>query len=174
MVLMLCACVLGSERGGRIALGACDPKDTKPCLFWVHIPKTGSFFGQTIVRVACPSYYLALANATVPGKQPPDRVRLPTGAVQGPPSMRLWPQKDCDVRLGKGSHGHSPYSKDGGWNRTAATLIRSPQSRLVSAFYYNCPHNCPMIPGGHPLKNAPGRHEAMANLTTIVKYLSGA
>ena len=55
----------------------------KPTLFWMHVPKTGSFFAQTIRRVACPSYYQALRN----GSAPP-----------GPePELRDWP-KTCASR----------------------------------------------------------------------------
>ena len=94
----------------------------KPTLFWMHVPKTGSFFAQTIRRVACPSYYQALRN----GSAPP-----------GPePELRDWP-KTCDWNLGAGSSTHTPYDPRRREKGTAVTLLRSPTSRLVSAWYFD-------------------------------------
>ena len=112
----------------QVARGRCPRRGPKPCLFWLHIQKTGTAFGATLAAVGCP-------------EQPKQR------------NVRKW-SGACSYALGAGSHTHTPYvrEKHGVW--TAVTLIRSPRARLVSAYFFGLREvGHPMLPLGHPEKD---------------------
>ena len=108
--------------------GRCPRRGPKPCLFWLHIQKTGTAFGATLAAVGCP-------------EQPKQR------------NVRKWSDA-CSYALGAGSHTHSPYIRARHGIGTAVTLIRSPRARLVSAWFFGLREvGHPMLPLGHPEKD---------------------
>ena len=109
-----------------------------PPLFWMHVPKTGSFFAETVRRVGCSAYYGAVHDgAKAPGPEP---------------TIKVWPRY-CDWALGGGSHGHTAYDPKRHANGSAITLLRDPRSRLTSAWYF-VRSGAPMLPAGHFLQGA--------------------
>ena len=112
----------------QVARGRCPRRGEKPCLFWMHIQKTGTAFGATLAAVGCP-------------EQPKQR------------NVRKW-SGACSYALGAGSHTHTPYIRDKHGAGTAVTLIRSPRARLVSAYFFGLREvGHPMLPLGHPEKD---------------------
>lgn len=109
---------------------AADEQDERPRLFWMHVQKTGSAFGATIVRVGCPEFY------------------MDTKKSLAPPTLRSWPTY-CRRKLVDGSHQHTPY--DPSFKGIAVTLLRDPADRLVSAYFFGRTH--PMFPAGHDFKD---------------------
>jgi hypothetical protein len=96
----------------------------------MHVQKTGSAFGATIVRVGCPEFY------------------MDTETTLAQPTLRSWPTY-CRRKLVDGSHQHTPY--DPSFKGIAVTLLRDPADRLVSAYFFGGIH--PMFPAGHDFKD---------------------
>ena len=112
----------------QVARGRCPRRGPKPCLFWLHIQKTGTAFGSTLAAVGCP-------------EQPKQR------------NVRKWSDA-CSYALGAGSHTHTPYVREKHGLGTTVTLIRSPRARLVSAYFFGLREvGHPMLPLGHPEKD---------------------
>ena len=111
-----------------VARGRCPRRGPRPCLFWLHIQKTGTAFGATLAAVGCP-------------EQPKQR------------NVRKW-SGACSYALGAGSHTHTPYIRAKHGVGTAVTLVRSPRARLVSAYFFGLREvGHPMLPLGHPEKD---------------------
>tara|TARA_B100000482_G_scaffold59075_1_gene40815 strand:- start:165 stop:509 length:345 start_codon:yes stop_codon:yes gene_type:complete len=98
---------------------AADEQDERPRLFWMHVQKTGSAFGATIVRVGCPEFYMETEKSLAQ------------------PTLRSWPTY-CRIKLVDGSHQHTPY--DPSFKGIAVTLLRDPADRLVSAYFFGKTH----------------------------------
>ena len=132
----------------QVARGRCPRRGEKPCLFWMHIQKTGTAFGATMAAVGCP-------------EQPKQR------------NVRKWSDA-CSYALGAGSHTHSPYIRARHGVGTAVTLIRSPRARLASAWFFGLREvGHPMLPLGHPEKNRSGwaaRRRLRRAMPTIQAY----
>ena len=112
----------------QVARGCCPRRGPRPCLFWLHIQKTGTSFGSTLAAAGCP-------------EQPKQR------------NVRKW-SGACSYALGAGSHTHTPYVREKHGVGTAVTLIRSPRARLVSAYFFGLREvGHPMLPLGHPEKD---------------------
>ncbi len=112
----------------QVARGRCPRREPKPCLFWLHIQKTGTAFGSTLAAAGCP-------------EQPMQR------------NVRKW-SGACSYALGAGSHTHTPYIRAKHGLGTAVTLIRSPRARLASAWFFGLREvGHPMLPLGHPEKD---------------------
>ena len=67
----------------QVTRGRCPRRGPRPCLFWLHIQKTGTSFGSTLAAAGCP-------------EQPKQR------------NVRKW-SDGCKYALGAGSHTHSVY-----------------------------------------------------------------
>ena len=89
----------------QVARGRCPRRGPRPCLFWLHIQKTGTSFGATLAAAGCP-------------EQPKFR------------NVRKW-SGACSYALGAGSHTHTPYNPARHGVGTAVTLVRSPRAREV-------------------------------------------
>ena len=112
----------------QVARGRCPRRGPRPCLFWLHIQKTGTAFGATLAAAGCP-------------EQPKQR------------NVRKW-SGACSYALGAGSHTHTPYTPTRHGVGTAVTLIRSPRARLASAWFFGLREvGHPMLPLGHPEKD---------------------
>ena len=112
----------------QVARGCCPRRGPRPCLFWLHVQKTGTAFGATLAAAGCP-------------EQPKQR------------NVRKWSDA-CSYALGAGSHTHSPYIRARHGVGTAVTLIRSPRARLASAWFFGLREvGHPMLPLGHPEKD---------------------
>ena len=94
----------------QVARGCCPRRGPRPCLFWLHVQKTGTAFGATLAAVGCP-------------EQPKHR------------NVRKWSDA-CSYALGAGSHTHTPYIRERPGLGTTVTLIRTPRARLVSAYLF--------------------------------------
>lgn len=83
---------------------------TKIFLLWLHIPKTGTSFANTLLRWGCPNP--EIPTFVVPEKERPQNLQLPFNAsiswdwLSLKPSGRTWLRQNCRNRLAL-SHGHS-------------------------------------------------------------------
>ena len=128
MLLPMAASAVAAEQP-QVARGRCPRRGPRPCLFWLHIQKTGTAFGATLAAAGCP-------------EQPKFR------------NVRKWSNGVCSYALGAGSHTHTPYTPTRHGVGTAVTLIRSPRARLASAWFFGLWEvGHPMLPLGHPEKD---------------------
>ena len=86
----------------QVARGRCPRRGPKPCLFWLHIQKTGTAFGATLAAAGCP-------------EQPKQR------------NVRKWTGK-CSYALGAGSHILS-RCKDWCWLLSCGAVRSRPSCR---------------------------------------------
>eukprot|EP00038_Savillea_parva_P013475 m.210969 g.210969 ORF g.210969 m.210969 type:complete len:439 (+) comp25331_c0_seq1:184-1500(+) len=133
-------------------------------LFWLHIPKTGTSFGNTVFPYACPR----LPPTARLSKQ--DRKLTKTNDCKGclmktlvekyPPATycdadslaRELPPDRCIA-------GHRPLAKALVYSRRGVSLFRSPRARLVSAFPYR-----------HAVGIQPHLRPGLDNVTTLQEY----
>eukprot|EP00040_Diaphanoeca_grandis_P019857 m.105183 g.105183 ORF g.105183 m.105183 type:complete len:425 (+) comp27627_c0_seq1:167-1441(+) len=124
-----------------------EPPTPLKGIFWTHIPKTGTSFGNTVYRYACPrlppeaimvSEAEAVKKAAVDSNIPKSSL-MKLLLYEYPPAK--WCDNDALIKLMKGGsdtriNGHQGLSKRYAAAGTGIIMFRSPIARFRSAFVY--------------------------------------
>mmetsp|Transcript_107100 Transcript_107100/g.190298 ORF Transcript_107100/g.190298 Transcript_107100/m.190298 type:complete len:358 (-) Transcript_107100:54-1127(-) len=90
---------------------------------WLHVPKTGTTFGNTVWHYGCPSL--------------PDDVSLSNYSSNYERKMNKdYPISDCSLLLDHSPGTHKPIGDEEWKDDTFVTLLRKPASRICSAYNY--------------------------------------
>ncbi|KAJ8602445.1 hypothetical protein CTAYLR_001268 [Chrysophaeum taylorii] len=114
-------------------------RDTRP-VRWIHVPKTGTQFGNTVFRAACDTLPPYAAMRAVPGeslRHAPHKRVIPYFLDCFPNAVERC-LLDGGIALAQGHHALESFAPQ----RVAyVTMLRDPFSRLVSSFhddYHDC------------------------------------
>lgn len=105
------------------------PSATLGTVFWMHIQKTSSWFGDYLLLWGCPS----LASSEEASQSSSSSHILLYSRVSAKDLRKL----KCSVSFFTGSHGygyHVPFSSP--VNRSTVTLLRDPYDRMISSFLH--------------------------------------
>jgi len=119
--------------------------ETLKNLFWMHIPKTGTSLGNTVYRYACPRLPIdaeipKIIDTKISAKGKVIKIRKMQQFL-----TRYSPKEYCDdgalIPLEKNEKdariaGHKPLIKRYAASGTGVVMLRSPYSRLKSAYVY--------------------------------------
>ena len=104
------------------------PSATLSTVFWMHIQKTSSWFGDYLLLWGCPS----LASSEEASQS--SHILLYSRVTAAAKDLR---KLRCNVSFFTGSHGygfHVPFSSP--VNRSTVTLLRDPYDRMISSFLH--------------------------------------
>lgn len=123
---------MGVRHGKRVQLRASNPSPptcrwhTRKPFFWIHVPKTGSAFHNSLVHAGCPAVVGMDAVLSVD------------------PLIRAIRENECGANFSRfgGSHPPLPVGTPERFEGTTLVmLLRNPVRRLVSGFFHGL-HDC--------------------------------
>ena len=156
-------------RGNECELPRASSFDTRP-VQWIHVPKTGTSFANTVYRAACDELPTWAAISVVRSEQ------TVGGALKGklvPYFETCFPTKTQSCRLHGGtelSYGHNHLSKSFAPQSVAyVTMLRDPIARLISGYHHDM-HNCTPCTTEHSRTRPACCVKSGSTRTTLVEY----